>query len=73
MTFSKPFGSFSMTSVKEMFKFFATTASSALVQGIPREKKYLELTNRDINHQFEDKAFYLYETLPLMIYVCSRV
>lgn len=37
MTFSKPFGNVSKTSVKEMPRFLATAASSALVLGIPRK------------------------------------
>jgi len=35
MTFSKPFGNVSMTSVKERPRFLATEASVALVLGIP--------------------------------------
>lgn len=51
MTFSKPFGNVSMTSVKEMPRFLATAASSALVLGIP---------GRD------EKPFHFYGTLFIM-------
>lgn len=48
MTLSKPFGNVSMTSVKEMPRFLATAASSALVLGIPRK---------------DEKTFHFYDTL----------
>lgn len=57
MTFSKPFGNVSMTSVKEMPRFLATAASSALVLGIPRR---------------DEKPFYFYGTLFIMTYVFTK-